>query len=75
MAIIIKIFVIFEIIWLQYNRVNNVMRYDDCATHPLIFSSTDMFVVLDTRLSPRIHHPQPLLGIGIQVYFQVLSIP
>lgn len=74
MAIIIKVFVTFDTIWLCYNRANDIMRHDDCITLPVIFGSTDMSVVLDpghllifTTLGPCV--------VRIQACFQVLSTP
>lgn len=73
MAIIIKIFVTFDIIWLCYSRENDIMRYDVCITHLVIFGSTDIFVVLDPGLL--LFTTFDLCMVRIQAYFQVLSTP
>lgn len=74
MAIVIKIFVTFDTVWLCYSREKDIMRYDICIDPPqVIFGSTDIFVVLDPGLL--IFTTFDPCVVRIQAYFQVLSAP
>lgn len=59
MAIIIKIFVTFDTIWLDYNRASDILRQDDYTSYMLIFGSTVMcctrFWTLSSYSPPLIH--------------------
>lgn len=56
MVIIIKIFVTFDTVWLDYNRASDILRQDD-YTSACLYLVVQSCVVLDPGLCPHIHHP------------------